>query len=72
MASIVRTVANRVGGDHELMKSMIEALAEFGHGKTLDMPDLDAVAAHMNGEETQEIENREAGRSDHKGDRHGK
>jgi hypothetical protein len=70
MASIVCAVAHNVGGDHDLMRSMIEALAEVGHGKTLDMPDLEADASHMNGEETQEIENRDAGRPEHEGIEH--
>ena len=67
MASIVCTVASKMRGDQNLMKSMIEALAEVGHGKTLDMPDLEDVAAHMNGEETHEIENREGGHPEHQG-----
>lgn len=77
MASILVTVAHRMGadvqpgGDDEVMlKAMIEALDEVGqgtHSGCIDMPDLDAVAAHMNGEETHEIENREAGRPEHEG-----
>src|ERR1044071_877255 len=72
MASIVCTVASKMNGDPNLMRAMIEALAEVGNGKTLDMPDLQAVASHMNGEECQEIDNRAAGKPEHQGiDMHG-
>src|ERR1051326_6746234 len=56
MASIVCTVASKMNGDPNMMRSMIEALAEVGNGKTLDMSDLQSVASHMNGEECQEVE----------------
>lgn len=77
MASILVTVAHRMGADvqeggHDemLLKAIVEALAEIGHGSKsgcIDMPDLDAVAAHINGEELPEIENREEGNPDHEG-----
>jgi hypothetical protein len=67
MASIICTVAHKISDDPELMKSMIEALAEIGHGKTLDIEDLQSVADHMNGEETQEVMNRDEGLPDHDG-----
>jgi hypothetical protein len=63
MASILVTVCHQQPDD-TMLRSMIEAFAEVSKGKTIDMSDLDAVAAHMNGEETQEIENRDAGRDD--------
>lgn len=77
MASILVTVAHRMGADMQeggqdemLLKAIVEALAEIGHGSKsgcIDMPDLDAVAAHINGEELPEIENREEGKPDHEG-----
>lgn len=74
LASILCTVAHRMGADVQsggedemLLRSMIEALDEVGHGKTIDVPDLEAVAAHINGEESQEIGNRDAGQPDHEG-----
>jgi hypothetical protein len=66
MAAILCTVCHK-DCNHTILKSMVEALTEVGQGKTIDIDDLDAVAAHMNGEETQEIENREEGRPDHEG-----
>jgi hypothetical protein len=67
MASILCTVANKVGGDRNMLKAIVEALAEVSKGKTIDIDDLDAVAAHINGEELPEIENREEGNPDHEG-----
>lgn len=67
MAAICCTVANKVGGDPNMLKAIVEALAEVGKGKTIDIEDLDAVAAHVNGEELPEIENREEGHPDHEG-----
>jgi hypothetical protein len=64
MASIVCTAQHY---DPETLKAMIEALAEVGAGKTLDLPDLEAVARHINGEEEQEVMNRDAGEPDHEG-----
>lgn len=66
MASVLVTVCHQQP-DEIMLKSMIEAFAEVSKGKTIEMSDLDAVAAHMNGEETQEIENREEGKPDHEG-----
>src|SRR3984885_6903317 len=64
MAAVLVTVCNR-RPDENTLKSMVEALAEISKGKTLEMDDLDAVADHMNNEETGEIENREDGHPDH-------
>lgn len=47
MASIVCTAIQFA--DPMILKSMIEALADVGKGKTIDVSDLDAVAAHVNG-----------------------
>jgi hypothetical protein len=66
MASVLVTVLHRRPNE-TIIKSMIEALAEVGHNNIIDIDDLDAVAAHMNGEETHEIENRENGLPDHYG-----
>jgi hypothetical protein len=66
MASILCT-AQKCGGDEMTLRAMIEALAEVGKGKTLGAEDLRAVASHMNGEECEEISNRDAGRPDHDG-----
>lgn len=71
MAAIMCTVANRVGGDHNMLRAIVEALAEVSKGKTIDIDDLDAVAAHVNGEELPEIENRDSGEPDHEGMDHG-
>lgn len=66
MASILCTVAHRMGADvqqggHDetMLRSMIEALAEVGRGSgsgAIDVPDLEAVASHMNGEESHEMD----------------
>jgi hypothetical protein len=66
MAAILCTAVHK-GQDPNLLKAIVEALAEVSKGKTIDVGDLEAVAAHINGEEMPEIENREAGRPDHEG-----
>lgn len=68
MASIVCTAVQFA--DPMMLKAMIEALAEVGRGKTIDVGDLEAVACHVNGEEEQEVENRDAGRPEHEGISH--
>jgi hypothetical protein len=71
MASVMCTAAHKLSDDPTMMKAVIEAMAEVGKGKTLDIGDLDAVASHVNGEEGQEMQNREDGESDHNGMDHG-
>jgi hypothetical protein len=53
--------------DENMLKAMIEALAEVGGSKTIDVDDLEAVACHVNGEEAPEMQNREDGEDDHAG-----
>ncbi len=66
MAAVLVTCCNQQPGENTL-KAMVEALAELSKGKTIEMNDLDDVAAHMNGEECGEMENRNAGAPDHEG-----
>jgi hypothetical protein len=66
MASILVTVCKRQP-DRVTLRAMVEALAEVSKGKTIEMNDLQAVANHLNGEECEEMRNREEGLPDHEG-----